>query len=242
MVVQSPTPFWLGRNSCWPSRGSQLPRALFWNPFFAMLPSERPQKCSSFCKISRLSSLFSCLFHARLRLLILVLLLMSGNVHPNPGAIFPCSVRAENATWRGNSVQCCTCSKWVHLRCSLLSLSKFRTLGSSHSWSYPPLPCCTPACNTVTSSTVIPTVTPHCNAVTSPSDSSGIYTSTVPPGPPLLMQHSRPLAFKPLIPLLPILSLLPLISHHGFLLLVVLLRLLPPLLSSPLLPQGSSME
>ena len=33
-------------------------------------------------------------------------------------------------------MQCCTCSKWVHLKCSLLS-SKFSTLGSSHSWSCP---------------------------------------------------------------------------------------------------------
>ena len=31
-------------------------------------------------------------------------------------------------------MQCCTCSKWVHLRCSQLSLSKFRALVSSHSW------------------------------------------------------------------------------------------------------------
>ena len=87
----------------------------------------------SFSKIDRLSS-FSYLFHARLCLLIF-LLLMSGNVHPNPGPIFPCSVCAGNVPWRGKSVQCCTCSKWVHLRCSLLSLSKFRTSGNSRSWS-----------------------------------------------------------------------------------------------------------
>ena len=44
------------------------------------------------------------------------------------------------------------------------------------------------------------------------------------------MQHCRPtLIFKPLIPLLPILSLLPLPSHHCLLLLAVLLRLLFPL-------------
>ena len=36
------------------------------------------------------------------------------------------------------------------------------------------------------------TVTPHRNTVTIPSDSSGLYTSTVKPGPPLLMQHSHP--------------------------------------------------
>ena len=43
-----------------------------------------------------------------------------------------------NVTWQGKSVQCCTCSNWVHLKCSLLSFSRFRTLGSSHSWTFPP--------------------------------------------------------------------------------------------------------
>ena len=98
---------------------------------------------------------------------------MSGNVHPNPGPIFPCSVCAGNVTWRGKSVQCCTCSKRVHLRCSQLSLSKFRALDNSHSWS------CLPCRNTVTPS----------------SDSSDTYTSTVQSGPPsadaALSRHSR---------------------------------------------------
>ena len=49
---------------------------------------------------------------------------MSGNVHPNPGLIFPCSVCAGNVTWRGKSVQCCACSKWVHLRCSQRSRAR----------------------------------------------------------------------------------------------------------------------
>ena len=86
---------------------------------------------------------------------------MSGKVHPNPGSIFPCSVCAGDVIWRGKLVQCCTCSKWVILRCSQLSLSKFRTLDSSHSWSCHP--CCVPTRSTVTLS----------------SDSFGMYTSTV---------------------------------------------------------------
>ena len=97
---------------------------------------------------------------ALLRLLIL-LLLIRGNVYPNHGPIFPCSVCIRNVTWRGKSVQCCTCSKWIHLWCSQLSLSKFRALGSSHSLSCPP-----PCRNTVTSS----------------SDSSDMYTPTVKSG------------------------------------------------------------
>ena len=107
-------------------------------------------------------------------------------------------------------MQCCTCSTWVHLRCSQLSLSNFRALGSSHSWS------CPPCRNTVT-----PTF----------SDSSDTYISTVESGPPLLMLHSRPtLVSKLFIPHLPILYLLPLPSHHRPLLLAILLHLLPPLL------------
>ena len=92
-----------------------------------------------------------------------------------------------------------------------------------------PSPYCVPACNTVTSFTVTCIATFHCNTVASPSDSSGLYTSTVLLGPLLLMQHSRTtLAFKTLITLLPILSLLPLLPHHRLLLLAVLLRLLLP--------------
>ena len=126
--------------------------------------NDRRRAAHSIFKIGRLFSLvlLSCPTLALLRLLILLLLLMSGNVHPNPGSIFPCSVCAGNVTWRGKSVQCCTCSKWVHLRCSQLSLSNFRALGSSHSWS------CLPSRNTVTPS----------------SESSGTYTSTVESGPP----------------------------------------------------------
>ena len=159
VVVRSPTPFGLGRNGCWPSRGSQLPWAL---PFIFSLCfplNDCRRAAHRFFKIGRLFSLFlfSCPSLALLRLLILLLLLMSGNVHPNPNLIFPCSVCTGNVTWRGKSVQCCTCFKWVHLRCSQLSLSQFRALGSSHSWSCPP-------CRI--------TVTPS-------SDSSDMYTSTV---------------------------------------------------------------
>ena len=58
-------------------------------------------------------------------------------------------------------MQCCTCSKRVHLRYSQLPLSKFRVLGSSHSW------CCFRRRNTVTPS----------------SDFSDMYTFTVQSGP-----------------------------------------------------------
>ena len=159
MVVRSQAPFGLGQNGCWPSRGSQLPRAL---PFIFSLCcplNDCSRAAHSFFKIGRLISLFlfSCPSLALLRLLIRLLLVMSSNVHPNPGPIFPCSVCTGNVTWQGKSMQYCTCSKWVHLRCSQLSLSQFRALGSSRFWSCPPRRI---------------TVTPS-------SDSSDMYTSTV---------------------------------------------------------------
>ena len=105
-------------------------------------------------------------------------------------------------------MQCCAFSKWVHLRCSQLSLSQFRALGSSHSWS------CTPCRITVTPS----------------SDSSDMYTSTVQSSPLLLTLLSRPtLVSKLLIPHLPVLYLFLLSLLHRSLLLAFLLRLLPPL-------------
>ena len=119
VVVRSATQFGLGRNGCWLSRGSQLPRALLFIFSLSCPLNDRRTETRSFVKIGRLLSLF--------------LFLMSGNVHPNPGPMFPCSVCAGNVIWQGKSVQCCTCSKWVRLRCSQLSLSKFRALGSSYS-------------------------------------------------------------------------------------------------------------
>ena len=183
VVVRSPTPFGLGQNGCWPSRGSLLPRVLPYIFSLCCSLNDRRRAAHSIYKINRLFSLFplSCPTFALLRLLILLLLLMSGNVHPNPGSIFPCSVCAGNVTWRGKSVLCCTCSKWVHLRCSQLSLSNFRALGSSHSWS------CVPCRNTVTPS----------------SDSSDTYTSTVQSGPPstdatLSRHHPSPNLLSPI--------------------------------------------
>ena len=104
--------------------------------------NDRRRAAHRFLKIGCVSSLF---YLSLARLLIHLLLLMSGNVHPNPCPAFPCLVCAGNVTWQGRSVQYCTCSERVHLKCSLLSFSRFRALGSSHSWSCPP--CCVPACS-----------------------------------------------------------------------------------------------
>ena len=116
VVVRFPTPFGLDQNGCWPSRGSQLPQALHFIFLSCCSLNDHKRTAHSFFEISRLFSLFSCPSLARLGLLILFLLLISGNVHPNPGPIYPCSVCAGNVIWRGKSVQCCICFKWVYLR------------------------------------------------------------------------------------------------------------------------------
>ena len=146
--------------------GDSLTQSIF-SPFCPL--NDQRKAARSFFKIDRLSSLFSNLSLARL--LILLLLLMSGNVHSNPGPIFSFSVCAGNVAWRGRSVQCCTCSKWVHLKCSQLSSSRFRTLGSPHSWSCP-LCCFFPSRDSTSISTV-----------TSSSYSSSRYTLTAQSGP-----------------------------------------------------------
>ena len=171
--------------------------------FFRHRPAQTFYKMTAEWQHTAFQKLVACLLlsPANYCLLILLFLLTSGDVHPKTGPIFPSSVCAGNVTWQGRSVQSYNRSKWVHLRCSLLSFSKFRTLGCSHTWSFPPR--CIPVCNIVTSS-------------------SGMYTSTVQPGPLLLMLHSHlTLVFKPPIPFLLILCLLPLLPSHCLLLLAV---------------------
>ena len=115
-----PIPIWVG--SKWLLAFSRIPftRALSSHkPFF--LPCSHlnyhRRAARSFFAIGQLF-FFSCFSLSHL--LIFFLLLMSGNVNCNPGLIFRCSVCIGNVTYRGRSVQCCTCSKWVHLRCSPL--------------------------------------------------------------------------------------------------------------------------
>ena len=47
-------------------------------------------------------------------------ILLSGDVHPNPGPTtkYPCPVCARNVTSRGVSYLCNRCSGWVHSKCS----------------------------------------------------------------------------------------------------------------------------
>ena len=128
-------------------------------------------------------------------------------------------------TWRGRSVQCCTCSNWVHLNCSLLSFSRFRILGSSHSWSFPP-------CFFWRSHT-----NKHCDFLLGLLELVYLHCSIWPIWPPSANASPAPiLTFKPIIPFPPTLYLLPLHPHHRLMILAVSLYLL--LLLSLSTPSG----
>ena len=58
VVVRSPTPFGLGRNGCWPSRGSQLPRPLPFNFSLCCPLNDHRRTAHNFLKIARLLSVF----------------------------------------------------------------------------------------------------------------------------------------------------------------------------------------
>ena len=79
------------------------------------------------------------------RLLFLALLLISGNVQPNPGPIsnhphprYPCSICHLDVG--RDSLQCSACLKWVHFLCSSLTRADFRTIcatGTTVGWRCP---------------------------------------------------------------------------------------------------------
>ena len=105
-----PRPVWVGSKWLLAFPRAQLPREFpSHKPFFSPCSplNDRRRVARSLFEIG-LSSLYS--FLSLARLLILFLVLMSGNVHPNACPVFPYLVCAGNVTWRGRSVQCCTCS------------------------------------------------------------------------------------------------------------------------------------
>ena len=73
-------------------------------------------------------------------ILLFMLLLISGDIHPNPGPIDSCSVCSRRVTWGNRSVQCSNCSLWVHLSCFGLSPADFRKISPGHSWTCPKCP------------------------------------------------------------------------------------------------------
>ena len=99
---------------CCPMRGH------IWTAF--LNPIDRPPISSTFFWIILLSPSFHpkplhYLSHPPL-ILIFMLLLISGDIHPNPGSTDPCSVCSRRVTWGNRSIQFINCSLWVHLSCS----------------------------------------------------------------------------------------------------------------------------
>ena len=107
-----------------------------------------------------------------------MLLLISKDIHPNPGPIDPCSVCSRRVTWGNRSIQCTGCSLWVHLSCSGLSPADFRKISPGHSWTCPMCP---------SSSQPLPSLS-HSNPVSSSfSVSPSFHTPNTPP--PLTNTH-----------------------------------------------------
>ena len=153
---------------CCPMRGH------IWTAF--LNPIDRPPTSSTFFR----STLLSPSFHPKPLhysshpplILIFMLLLISDDIHPNPGPIDPCSVCSRRVTWGNRSVQCTNCSLWVHLSCSGLSPADFRKISPGHSWT---CPMCT------SSSQPLPSLS-HPNPVSSSfSVSPSIHTPNPPP-------------------------------------------------------------
>ena len=123
-------------------------------------------------------------------LLILALLLISGNVHPNPGPIsnhphprYPCSICHLDVG--RDSLQCSACLKWVHFLCSSLTRADFRTIcatGTAVGWRCPAChPQNTPGSPTQTSLLVTLPASPPPGF---PPLLPGFYQSRPPRGPP----------------------------------------------------------
>ena len=134
VVVRSPTPFGLGQNGCWTSRGSQLPRALLFIFSLCCSLNDCRRAAHSFLKIGRLFSLslFSC-----------------PSSCPHSSSLD--ERQRSSQPWPHLPLLCvrwkCDLAGQVSAMLHLLPhgsiqgvhnfSSKFRTLDSSHSWSWP---------------------------------------------------------------------------------------------------------
>ena len=66
------------------------------------------------------------------------MLLISGDIYPNPGPIDPCSVCSCWVTWGNKSVQCPNCVHfWVYLSCFGLSRADFQKIFAGYCWTCP---------------------------------------------------------------------------------------------------------
>ena len=125
-------------------------------------------------------------------LLILALLLISGNVHPNlcpisnhPHPRYPCSICHLNVG--RNSLQCSACLKWVHFLCSSLTRADFCTIcatGTAEGWR---CPACHPQSKTGSPSQTSPLVmAPASSSPRVPPTTAWLLSITSTSGPPML--------------------------------------------------------
>ena len=73
-------------------------------------------------------------------LILISMVLISSDIHPDPGPVDPCSVCSRGVAWGSGSIRCAGCSLWVHLSCSGLSPADFCKLFPGHSWTCPMSP------------------------------------------------------------------------------------------------------
>ena len=100
----------------------------------------RPPTSSTFFQTTLLSPSFhpkALHYSSHPPLILIFMLLISGDIHPNPGPIDPCSVCSRRVTWGNRSVQSTNCSLWAHLSCSGLSPADFHKISPRHSWTCP---------------------------------------------------------------------------------------------------------
>ena len=103
-------------------------------------PIDRPRISSTVCPPTFPSLFFHLkppLYLSYPPLIFILMLLISGDIHPNPGPIDPCSVCSRRVTWGNRSVQCTKCSLWVHFFCFGLFPTNFRKISPGHSWTCP---------------------------------------------------------------------------------------------------------
>ena len=117
-----------GRNGLSIPRGSHPRPILLWTTvllvFYPCCPMRghiwtaflNPIDCppiSTFFRTTLLSPSFHpkpLLYLYHLSLILILMLLISGDIHPNPGPIDSCSVCSHRVTWKNRSVQCTNCS------------------------------------------------------------------------------------------------------------------------------------
>ena len=85
-------------------------------------------------------TLFFCRTSLSNRNIVLAILLLAGDVHPNPGpinreTIYPCGYCQQHVGWSCSGVGCATCNVWYHRECVSITHSHYLVLNNlAHVW------------------------------------------------------------------------------------------------------------